>query len=104
MENSKFCAFRHCSKNEVIAHMIRLHKHDPQFVILCAVCGQSYAKYESYRKHVQRGHKNIAIENNEINAVAIAEDHYANVNLTQEGDKVIKCSELLDQQCLSYLL
>ena len=84
--------------------MIRLHKHDPQFVILCAVCGQSYAKYESYRKHVQRGHKNIAIENNEINAVAIAEDHYANVNLTQEGDKVIKCSELLDQQCLSYLL
>ena len=53
---------------------------------------------------MQRGHKNIAIENNEINAVAIAEDHYANVNLTQGGDKVITCSELLDQQCLSYLL
>ena len=61
-------------KNEVIAHMIRLHKHDPQFVILCAVCGQSYAKYESCRKHVQRGHKNIAIENNEINAVAIGKE------------------------------
>ena len=103
MENCKFYAFRHCSKNEVSAHMIWLHKHDPQYVISCAVCGHSYAKYESYGKHVQRGHKNVAIENNEIIAVAITEDHYVNVNLTQRGDKVITCSELFDQQCLSYL-
>ena len=33
MENCKYCAFRHCNKSEVIAHMIKLHKNDTLFVI-----------------------------------------------------------------------
>lgn len=45
--------FRHLDL--LAAHIISKHKDDPQFNVYCKLCLRSYTKWDSYRKHVQRG-------------------------------------------------
>lgn len=51
-------------KDEVISHVIRSHKFDPNFIVYCNQpgCGASYKNWASYRKHIQRVHR-LTIEN-----------------------------------------
>lgn len=60
MAESLFYACNMCSYGArdldgLTSHVCRNHKNDPRFHIYCKSCLRSYTKWDSYRKHVQRG-------------------------------------------------
>ena len=99
MNCCNFCNFQHLSASELVSHTIRTHKNGPQFVISCVVCGWSYSNYESYRKHVQRGHKEL----NDNNLLSITEAE-SQINHCNDDNAIIDTNqERLDKQSLAYL-
>ena len=46
-----------CSKSleALTSHVCRVHRRDPRFLVSCKSCFRSYRKWDSYRKHLQRG-------------------------------------------------
>jgi len=42
--------------SEIIKHSVAEHSNHPSFFLSCDVCGATYKKYESFRKHIQRKH------------------------------------------------
>lgn len=49
------CSFGTRDLESLTSHICRLHKSDPRFLIYCSMCLRSYTKWDSYRKHIQRG-------------------------------------------------
>ena len=49
------CSYGAGSLENLTSHVCRMHKNDPRFHIYCESCLRSYTKWDSYRKHVQRG-------------------------------------------------
>lgn len=49
----------YCSRNlgSLTTHICKSHRSDPRFNVYCKSCFRSYTKWESYRKHIQRGCK-----------------------------------------------
>lgn len=62
-------------EDEVISHVARNHKFDPNFIVYCNEpgCGASYKKWSSFQKHVQRVHQ--------MNLDNIDNDNIADVSL-----------------------
>ena len=55
------CCFTFRSPELLAQHIIKRHKHDPQFLVNCKRCLRSYTKWDSYRKHIQRGCTDVSI-------------------------------------------
>lgn len=49
------CSYCTRTIENLTSHVCRMHKFDPRFHIFCNSCLRSYTKWDSYRKHVQRG-------------------------------------------------
>jgi hypothetical protein len=45
----------------ILNHYSRYHRHDPDFYVTCKVggCTASYRKFEGYKNHLRRFHKDI---------------------------------------------
>jgi hypothetical protein len=46
----------------LLKHIRRCHENDPKFLVYCHVCGSSFKKWETLRKHIQRSSCHNAIE------------------------------------------
>ena len=64
MYSCNMCSFSARSINSLTSHVCRAHKTDSMFHVYCKSCLRSYTKWDSYRKHVQRGCN--AIPSNDI--------------------------------------
>lgn len=55
LTNCSMC-YLHLPEDEVISHVVRNHKFDPNFIIYCnqSGCGASYKKWSSFQKRVKR--------------------------------------------------
>ena len=62
MYSCNMCSFNARSINSLTSHVCRAHKTDSMFHVYCKSCLRSYTKWDSYRKHVQRGCNAIPIE------------------------------------------
>ena len=51
------CCYGTYSLEALISHVCKFHKDHPSFHVYCKTCLRSYTKWDSYRKHVQRGCK-----------------------------------------------
>ena len=49
------CSYSTSVLQSLVDHVCRSHKTDPKFHVYCKSCLRSYTKWDSYRKHVQRG-------------------------------------------------
>lgn len=49
------CSYSAGTMENLTSHVCRMHKSDPRFHIYCESCLRSYTKWDSYRKHIQRG-------------------------------------------------
>lgn len=61
------CAFGTEDQTHYNNHVIRIHRNDPQFKVYCDVgnCGFSSKSWGSYKVHVSKLHKEVAIANND---------------------------------------
>ena len=51
------CPFRTRLETCFSKHLIGKHKHDAGFIVKCGYCETTYVKYDSFRKHMYRKHK-----------------------------------------------
>lgn len=49
------CSFITRSLDTLTSHIIKMHKNDAQFNVSCKSCLRSYTRWDSFRKHIQRG-------------------------------------------------
>lgn len=56
------CSYATTSLAALTRHVCRVHQHDPRFRVSCKSCLRSYRKWDSYRKHIQRGCQKIATQ------------------------------------------
>lgn len=49
------CSYGARSPEALSSHVCKVHKSDPRFLVYCKSCLRSYTKWDSYRKHLQRG-------------------------------------------------
>ena len=49
------CSYGTVSLETLTEHVCTKHKSDPRFLVYCNSCLCSYSKWDSYRKHLQRG-------------------------------------------------
>ena len=56
------CSFTTNSLDILVSHVCKLHKAHPRFHVYCKSCLRSYTKWDSYRKHIQRGCKTVLSE------------------------------------------
>ena len=49
------------SFSSVLRHIGEIHRHDPNLSVRCGIhrCPQTYVKYESFRSHVYRKHRDV---------------------------------------------
>lgn len=59
------CSFTTNSLDSLVSHVCKLHKAHPRFHVYCRSCLRSYTKWDSYRKHIQRGCKTVLAEHPE---------------------------------------
>ena len=49
------CSYGTGNLEDLTSHVCRMHQNDPKFHVYCKSCFRSYTKWDSYRKHIQRG-------------------------------------------------
>ena len=49
------CSYGTKNIENLTIHVCKVHKSDPNFHVYCELCLRSYTKWDSYRKHLQRG-------------------------------------------------
>ena len=100
------CTFGTESSTNFTQHVIRIHKNDPRFKVYCdnGNCGFSTKNWGSYKVHVSRFHRDIAIANdeeldeNDIAAMDI-DDQYPEPDIevyTDEQYKMLFASYMLN--------
>jgi len=52
----QFCSFA-ASETDVVTHVIRTHNGHPLFSVSCKLCGGTWKKYDSFKRHVFRKHR-----------------------------------------------
>ena len=55
MYTCNMCSYGAMSMDSLTSHVCRAHKTDSMFHVYCKSCLRSYTKWDSYRKHMQRG-------------------------------------------------
>ena len=51
-----YCDFQCFGTTALLKHIRSCHESEPNFLVYCHLCGLSFSKWESLRKHVQRNH------------------------------------------------
>ena len=59
IESCCFCDRYFPNRRLLMKHIRVSHESDPLFVINCSICGKSYKKWCSLKKHLQRSHKGM---------------------------------------------
>lgn len=76
------------------SHVCKIHRYDPNFLIYCSSCLRSFKVWDTYKKHLYRGCKDVANSTiPEINGDA-TEDEDITDYLELENDipsKSIRC-------------
>lgn len=54
------CSFHSRSLQSLTKHICKSHRSDPRFHVYCKSCLRSYSKWDSYRKHIERGCQKIS--------------------------------------------
>ena len=55
MYGCNMCSYEARSLNKLTSHVCKIHRYDSRFHFYCKSCLRSYTKWDSYRKHLQRG-------------------------------------------------
>ena len=58
MSTTKYCSMcTYCtsSEYELVAHVCKIHRYHPNFLVYCSSCFRSYSKWNTYKKHLSRG-------------------------------------------------
>lgn len=64
MFSCQYCAdFSVRTFQKLLRHIKFIHSNEPNFCISCGHCGQSFKKFESFKSHLRRKHKEIVDEN-----------------------------------------
>ena len=84
------CPYSSKSQEELIAHLVKRHKHCPQFIIHCSAigCGASFKKHSSFRSHCHRKHFNY--DTAACAADVDQHDDPINIDVVQESDDDLK--------------
>ena len=51
-----YCEFRCYNNLGLLKHIRATHENDPNFRVYCSLCGKSYNKWCSFKKHLHRDH------------------------------------------------
>ena len=59
MHNCGMCPFFSVSQSELLAHIVRRHRHAAGFNVSCSAdsCGRPFKNYISFKTHVKRSHR-----------------------------------------------
>ena len=93
------CSYCAPGEDQLLNHVLKIHRHDPNFHVYCAFCLRSYHSLPSYRKHISRGcvqvqqqddHGAIAEDEQEmeVGQWSSEEDAEQSVNLQQDHDQI----------------
>ena len=61
------CQFETRIDRQYCLHMLKFHKSEANFKVICALCNRSYDKENYFRKNPQRKHKENIRENDNYN-------------------------------------
>jgi hypothetical protein len=81
-----YCDFQSSSHHLLLKH-IRSHENLPDFLVGCSVCGKSYRKWGSLRKHLHRDHKQIRCES-EISEESTSQSHDMTASALHVNDDI----------------
>lgn len=70
------CCYSFRSPDLLVDHIITKHKNDPRFNVYCSLCLRSFTKWDSYRKHIQRGCTAIPSVNVPVNVPSSLPDPF----------------------------
>lgn len=92
--NCSMCHFSTQHYQRYYRHVIRLHKHDPHFIVQCCInsCSYSTKSWNAYKIHVCRKHKHFRDEIIEHGAEDTDDNLYDNGNSNEEEDVDIDTS------------
>ena len=51
-----YCNFRCYEERVLLKHMRTVHSNDPRFCVRCSICGKTFRKWPSLKKHLHREH------------------------------------------------
>ena len=54
------CSFCAADNGTLVSHVCKIHRHDPNFLIYCSRCLRSFRVWDTYKKHLYRGCREIA--------------------------------------------
>jgi len=78
-----------CHSNEILMkHIVRYHRQDPRFKVICTQngCGATYQKWKSFRQHLFRKHSMIFDAVDNIIDIEGPEDRYQS-----DGEEESQC-------------
>ena len=52
----RYCDFQCLDHKSLLKHTRAIHENDPDFKIYCSLCGRSFQKWCSLKKHLHRDH------------------------------------------------
>ena len=56
MQFCSYCDFRCYNQRALLKHLRDLHQNDPSFRVFCTLCGMTFRKWCSLKKHLHRDH------------------------------------------------
>ncbi len=75
------CNFVAQIPTELTLHVVRNHSDHPKFIVNCCICGGTWRKYDSFRKHVRRKYQLVDAKLND--------DPHADVNSLNDNVVVL---------------
>ena len=57
------CSYCASGETQLLNHVLKIHRHDPNFHVYCSSCLRSYHTLSSFRKHISRGCVQVQQEN-----------------------------------------
>lgn len=66
--NCEMCSYTAEAQLLLLKHVLKFHQNDPLFKVFCKYenCHASFVKWDSFRKHVNRCHHNVEINEFEL--------------------------------------
>ena len=70
------CRYFCSSKEELLEHVVKVHKYENNFLVYCQEdgCGESFTKWEAFKKHHIRKHSHKA-DKNVVTIYSVFQDH-----------------------------
>lgn len=80
------CSYAAKTIENLTSHICRIHRFDPKFHVYCESCLRSYTKWDSYKKHLQRGCSIVSSSTQESAPESITSSPLPVMNCMDEGE------------------